>query len=44
MDTNFLYNSVESWVFALIFVAATIILSRVLKGVFNAIKKNQAKV
>ncbi len=43
MDTNFLFNPIESWIFALIYLAATIILSRVLKWIFNTIKKNQAK-
>ena len=43
MNNIFLNNTMQSWLFALIYVVATIILSRLLKWIFNSIKKNRAR-
>lgn len=43
MDRIFLNNTVEQWIHALIFVAATFILAKILDLVFKAIKKHKGK-
>jgi len=43
MDRIFLNNTVEQWVYAMIFVASTFILAKILDRVFKAIKKQKAK-